>query len=144
MGKKGKKRYFVLGKKASVFFDPVTRLKVTSTDTSKPDETDAPLSKRVKMALEAGHIKSLDGPTDAPETDTSEDKDDTPKELTVEALKSVKAKDLAKAHSGEEFMTFYKENYEVSEEDEKAFEKMNKTAKAKFLQDAEEEGEDDE
>lgn len=141
MGKKGKKRYFVLGKKASIFFDPVTRLKVTSTDTSKPDETEAPLSKRIKMALEAGHIKQLEGPTDAPQTENTEE-DEKSKELTVEALKTVKAKDLGKAHSAEEFMAFYKENYEVSEEDEKAFAKMNKTEKAKFLQDAE--AEDDE
>lgn len=135
MAKKGKKRYFVLGKKASIFFDPVTRLKVTSTDTSEPDTSEAPLSRRTKMALEKGHIKELDGPTDAPEKGAEDEKKSN--ELTVEALKTVKAKDLGKAHSAEEFMTFYKENYEVSEEDEKAFAKMNKTEKAKFLQDAE-------
>jgi len=132
-----KKRYFVLGKKASIFYDPSTRLKVTSSDKSKPAELEMLVSKRVKLALDKGHIIEIEGPQKG---DTKDDeKEGNVKEITAEALKSASNEDLEKAHTKKEFLEFYKENYEVNEDDEKAFMKKTKEDMIVFLKEGEEE-----
>ena len=116
-----KTRYFILGKGCSIFFDPSSRLKVVSSKSSEPSEfKGGKNTKRMEIALKHSHIVELDGPGEEEEAD-----DEPTTEEVVNAL-SKKADSLE----------YYKENFDVTEEDEAKFEAMTlKEQKAFLLED---------
>lgn len=132
MAKKAKvqKMYFVLGKEASIFWDPKAQLKVMSKDQSAPDVWEGEMmTKQMELAVQHGHIIKLDAP--APKADKVADDDDDEKdkplfegEATEEKLMALDDAQLEK---------YYQENFEVSKKDLKKFQELDKAARVKFL-----------
>lgn len=107
------KRYFVLGKEASIFYDSAIGMMVRSKDKDAPDTFEGSLSKKADTALKHGHIVEVDAPN---------------------ASGSGSGKVNLKKMKDEELMAFYKENFQVTEEDEKTFKALSKAEKIKFLE----------
>lgn len=59
------KKYYILGKQASVFWDPSTKFKVVSHDQDEPHEFDGKISKTMAKAIQAGHIIEVNAPQKA-------------------------------------------------------------------------------
>lgn len=158
MAKKNK-HYFILAPGASVFWDPTTQTKILATEAKHPDEYDGPISPRMDLALRGKHIIEVDEPEPSPEVVTKkvkpskaapepiedeepdeEDEDDEDgeeeqdKEPEEEEADPADGVDLA-AKTDEELISFYKETYTVTPKDIKAFTKMTKEQKLKFLAD---------
>ncbi len=108
-------KHFILGPKASVFHDASTGLLVTSQE--KPTAYAGSVSKRMEIAIQHGHIKEVPAPAGA---------DSAPKGATSDiTLEEMDDKQL---------LAYYKENFDVTADDAKAFKAMSKEDKIKFLQ----------
>jgi len=105
-------RYFILGKEASIFFDPVVNFKVTTKDETAPEGYEGVPTKKMDVAVKHGHLVEVDGP------------EETGKAGTVNLKK---LNDAA-------LVAYYKENFDVSDEDEKTFKALSKAEKIKFLE----------
>lgn len=136
---KAKKRYFVLGKKASVFYDPFTGLKVTSQ--LKPASLEKPLSKRVQLALDNKHIIQVESGDEIEVENKSQENESKGPKLTAEAILGMDAETLDKNHTKKDFIEYYKENWEVDEDDIAKFSKMTNAKMIAFLKDEEEDEE---
>lgn len=132
MAKKGeiKKRYFVLGKEASIFYDPKTELKVLSHDQKNPDVYEKGITTgMMQLALGAGHIVELDAPV--AEAKKVSEKGADEEELNAEQT-ALKAK--LDPMTDEELQNYYTENYsEVTDKDLKKFNKLTREARITFL-----------
>lgn len=136
-----KTRYFVLGKEASIFWDPTLKLKVVSRDQTNPTRAEiSKFSKRLDQALKNGHVIELKAPVPVPSTvQVEEEKNRVSKPKSITEM------------TDKELINHYKDNYQVSPKDLKAFKAMALEEKVKFLQeedetesDGGEESEDDE
>ena len=115
-------KYYILGKDASVFWDPTTRTKIVSSDKSNPTEVTKPVSKRMALAIKHGHIVEVPAPVAGETVQPVEDK-------KASKSKNKKPKDM----DDEELKAYYLENYEVSDEEMAEFEAMDHKAKVKYL-----------
>lgn len=130
-------KYYVLGGTASIFWDPVSKLKVVTTDESNPAELNGNVTDRIKQAVKAGHIVEVKG-----FKPKKEKEEIVERETEVETKKSSKpappvtpAKtDLTKM-TKDELIAYYKNNYETTDEDIKNFSAMKPKAMVEFLQD---------
>jgi hypothetical protein len=131
-------RYFKLGKLASIFWDASAfnmkdksrGLKVTRGDIA---EFQGPLSKRTELALSAGHIVEV----------KAEDVKKVQDKLNKELEDGKKGQDIPSTNKGfnnmsvEELVEYYKENYEVTEEDVVKFAKKKPKKMVQFLEELE-------
>jgi hypothetical protein len=127
----GKATYYGLGKTATNFYCPITKLKVTNGGFSKLSVNP---TKRITNAVKHGHL------VEATKVDyekwTSKQEGLGSGKLEEDEL------DLS-AMTNNKLVDYYKLNYKVSEDDVKVFSKLNKEEKVKFLQDDEDEDEDE-
>lgn len=130
MGKRAyQKRFFVLGEKASIFWDPSAKnterkdgaIKVTA---GKAAPYVGPVSKRMKLAIQHGHIEEVKE-AEAEEVNKEEsDIDDTPDNNGPDFDKMNK----------DQLTAYYKANYEdVSEEDIEEFSNKKKAEMIEYL-----------
>ena len=124
-------KYFILGPSASVFWDPTSRLKVVSTDPENPDCLVGNVNKRIEAALKQNHIQEVKGFKPKPKADEEETE-----EVVVQPKKAEKKKEsnLSKM-TKDQLISYYKENYEVTEDDVKNFSAMKPKAMVEFLED---------
>lgn len=153
------KRYFVLGAKASVFYDPDSQLKVVSSDPKAPDEFDGKMTPRIEEAMRFNHIIEVK-PNGGGRVAPAEAGKEAPKETKklVKTLSAAQAKEVEDEQEGEDenednqdtgekvditkmdkdqLLAYYKENYDVSPADEEAFKKLKLKGMIKFLQEEE-------
>lgn len=117
------KHYFILGKDASIFFDPKTECKVLSKDQSKPDEYTGVISPMMNLAIGAGHIVKLDAPVPKGKKAEEEEEDEEKPKTKEELL----------AMTDEALEAFYKENFQTSKKDLEKFGKLSHEEKVDFL-----------
>lgn len=134
------KRYFILGKNASVFWDPKSRLKVTSSDPANPTPFEGALSNRVKLALHANHIVQVDEPEPKAEVVATK-KAPEPPPADKKKIAEYSKEEMANL-SDAELLALYKDEFEVTAKDEKAFSKKSREERIAFLTEEEEEEED--
>jgi len=127
------KRYFKLGKKASSFMDPMTNLKLSGNSVGfievKP-------TAKISRAITHGHIVEI-----------KEDEYNKVKGVAAPAAGAGDPPSMAERLSkltADALTQYYKDNYEVSAEDVKAFNKMTKAEKVSFLLEADTEGDEGE
>lgn len=119
-------RYFKLGKKAlgGVFFDSITRLKVTSAHSDKnPAVLEKGFSGRLKTAIDNGHIVEVGAAS-----------------VEVQAPAPEKAKTLTKMND-EELLAYLKDGFEVDAKGEAEFKSLSKKEKINYIRKAEAEAE---
>lgn len=128
-----KKRYYKLGKNASSFYDPGSQLTIVNQQvsmlTTKP-------TKFIENAVRHTHIQEV-GEEDYEKWIRSDEvKDNEP------LKKASESKDLTKM-TGAQLTSYYRNNFQTSEDDLKAFAKMTVPEKREFLI-ADDEEEDEE
>lgn len=126
MAKKGKKGSykFRLGDKASVFYDPQSKVKILP---NQIVDFEGRMTSRLSIALKHGHIVKLD----ADEAEELQDKLDSGTPIFTSMMKG----DLLK---------YYVDNYNVSDEEGADFAKKTKGKMVEILEDLEEDADDDE
>ena len=117
MAKKGKKGAysFKLGPKASMFYDPQSKVKVTPNSIT---EFDGRMTARLQLALKNGHIVEMD------EEDKAELKSKLEAGLPI--FENMNKGDLLK---------YYADNFEVSDEEAAEFAKQSKGKMVEVLED---------
>lgn len=124
-------KYLKLGKKASSFFEPSLRLKVQQ---GVPAAFEGKPTKRLGTAIRMGHVVEIDKAT-------------YEKLLKAKPEKTAESEDqgdIFEKMNSNKLVGFYKANYEVSEEDLKAFKKLSVKEQRDFLRDADTPDEEDE
>lgn len=116
--------YFILGKKAGMFFDPMSRLKVLPSHTKEvpaeiPAKAQGKLLPKVEAAIKGGHIVEVPAP--GTETATS---------VAPQGSHFTKMKDA-------QLVKYYEATFEVKAEDVKNFKALSRDEKVKFLEEAE-------
>ena len=101
-----KKRFFVLGPKASVFFDPQSQVKVLSQ--KDPFEYEGRDTVRIKIALANNHIRVLS------DAEVKEYQDIKAEEVDLEEM------------TKKELIAHFKDSFEYSDEQLADFEKLKK------------------
>lgn len=138
-----KKKYFKLSnEKASIFYDAATGLKVTKNLPGSVDAKKADNSKKIKVAVNNGHIKGIDE-DEFKELGGVETKEEpkAPKEEAGLVIPDEITEDFLKSLKADELETVYAERYEVSEDDKKEFSGLNKKDKVAFILELEEDSE---
>lgn len=129
-----KAKYLKLGKTATSFYDPILKLKISANGVAKLEFKE---TRRLKNAIKHGHLeeateKEYKAWLSSQENPEKVEESSQGGQLKLDSLNS------------NQLTTYYKGNYQVSEEDVKTFDKMTKKDKLKFLTEAEEEDEEDE
>ena len=102
----------------SIFYDAGSGLIVTSKDANAPVAYEGPMTKKIEQALKNSHIVEVKAPKGA--------------KVQAAADASTTVPDFT-AMTDEELLTYYKENWDVTAKDEKAFVKMTTEEKVAFL-----------
>lgn len=114
-------KYLKLGSKAQNFFDPISGLNIVGKEVVELPKG-FKMNPRINRAISGGHLvnSNKDEYLEYLALSTPEDEEDVSSELG----------DMTKS----ELVDYYKENYEVSEEDLEKFEKLTKAKMVNFLE----------
>lgn len=129
-------KYYKLGKTATMFYDPVVKLKIVGENgVGKLNTKNS--TKRIENALRHGHIK------EATEKEYKEFIENAGVENTEKLEEATSSGvDFSKMNK-DTLIAHYKEAYDVTEDDVVTFSKLNKADMIKFLEEGDDEEEDD-